>query len=47
MNQETNLAEFDVNEFTESSINNMMRFTDFSPLTQSEQESAEQAIALG
>jgi hypothetical protein len=47
MNQETMLAEFDVTEFNNSSINNMMRFTDFAPLTQSEEASAEQAIAIG
>lgn len=46
MNTDITLAEFDAQEFTDSSVNNMMRFTDFVPLSQAEEISAERAIAL-
>ncbi|WP_406451869.1 hypothetical protein OG782_17155 [Streptomyces sp. NBC_00876] len=46
MNPDIKLGEFNEKEFTDSSVNNMMRFTDFSPLSRTEESAAESAIAL-
>ncbi|MGW2584250.1 hypothetical protein ACWCYZ_23475 [Streptomyces virginiae] len=46
MNPDIELGDFSEQEFTTSAVNNMTRFTDFSPLTKAEEATAASAIVI-